>query len=480
MFNQTSPDKRINNEIKSTNNTEAMFHKRPFVVHSSNTQSNGEKTFNTSLSQAQKYGHSLNNARTANAGSSTQSTAVAQCKPSIMKRFSSSIDKKKEVGVEGGNVGSGISNMVGNAVEAAAIPAGGSTGVLALPAAVNDANDAIGAYKQGNKSEATTSGIKAATGGAGAGATIAGVAGDAINATAAGSVGGGATVVTGGIDAIKGGKNIKKAKDSYGEVKGVARGAAEKLSPQDANNKPRNTKELQGVLGRFNNLEGDIGEKRENVNSLTDEINNLTPKQKPDDNTRKALGESRNYRKSLKKQQKGLKNEKADLKKDKRHLDKSPETLDVLDVALHSADGLEKTKKREGVNTAAGGISAVGGGLAIAGAAGAGFGGIPGAAIGATGASLKPLAAGVRKGKQMGRDKGLRGFNQDKTTAKKDTERQRIAGKMTNRRDVPEMQTIFGNLPGVTEEQTNRFKDQQSTNPVSDKDIQEILKRRNY
>lgn len=478
MFNRTSPDKRINNEIKSTNTTEVMFQKRPFVMHSSNTQSNGKKTFNTSLSQAQKYGHSLNNARTANAGSSTQSTAVAQCKkPNIIKKLSSSTDKKKEVGVEGGNISSGISDVAGNAAEAVSAPFAGNTGVLALPGAINDA---ASAYKQGNKSKAAVSGTKAGVGGSGAGANIAGIAGDAINATAAGTVGGGATVVTGGIDAIKGGKNIKKAKDSYGEVKGVARGAADKLSPQDVNNKPRNTQELQGVLGRFNNLEGDIGEKRENVNSLTDEINNLTPKQKPDDNTRKALRESRNYRKSLKKQQKGLKNEKADLKKDKRHLDKSPETLDVLDVALHSADGLEKTKKREGINTTAGGMSAVGGGLAIAGAAGAGFGGIPGAAIGATGASIKPLAAGVRKGKQLGRDKGLRGFNQDKTTAKKDTERQRIAGKMANRRDVPEMQTIFGNLPGVTEEQTNRFKDQQSTNPVSDKDIQEILKRRNY
>lgn len=474
MFNLTSSDKRINHEtINSANTTEEMFHKRPFAVHSSETQSTKKQNLNASLSQAQKYGHSLSNARATNAVNSKQNTTVAQCKTNFINKLSSSVEKKKQVGADVSDMSSGISNVVGNTVEAATIPAGGSTGVLALPAAINDANDAIGAYKQGNKSEAATSGIKAGVGGAGAGATIAGVAGDAINAVAAGSVGGGATVVNGGIDAIKGGRNYKKAKNSYGEVKGVARGAAEKLSPLNTDSKPRNTKELQGVLEGFSNIEGKIGEKRENVNSLTDEINNLTPKQKPDDKARERLREARNDRKSLKKEQKGLKKEKADLKKDKSH-------LDVLDVALYAADGIEKTKKREGMNAAAGGITATGGGLAIAGAAGAGFGGIPGAAIGATGASIKPGAAVVRKGKQMGRDKGLRGFNRDKTTAKKDTERQRIAGKMANRRDVPEMQTIFGNLPGVTEEQTNRFKDKQSTNRVSQKDIQENLKRRNY
>ncbi len=464
MFKPISPDKRINREIKSTNSTETMFQKRPFAVHSSKTPSNGKKNFSASLSQAQKYGHSLNNTQAANAVSSTQNTAVAQCK---------NIDKKKEGGIEGSTVGSGISNVVGNAATALSAPFAVSTGVLALPEAVNDANDAIGAYKQGNKSKATVSGTKASATGAGAGATIAGFAGDAINAVAAGSVGGGAGVVTGGIDALKGGKNVKKAKDSYGEVKGVARGAAEKLSPQNADSKPRSTKELQGVLGQFSNLEGKIGEKRDNVNSLTGEINNLTPKQKPDDKAREKLRESRNDRKSLRKQQKGLKNEKADLKEDKKH-------ADVLDVALHTTDGLEKTKKREGINTAAGGLTALGGGLAIAGAAGAGIGAIPGAVVGATGASMKPGAAGVRKAKQKLRDKGVSGTNQDKTTAKKDAQRQRIAGKMAHHRDVAEMQTIFGNLPGVTEEQTNRFKGQKSNNLVARKEIQESLKRRNY
>ena len=128
-------DKKNNREPGvSTNITEGMFQGRPFVVQSPKLLSNKQTDQKTSLQQAQNYGHNLSNIQPKKVANQTQFTTVVQPKP----------DKKKikEGGVEGSNIGSGISDVVGNGAEAVSAPFIGTTGLLALPGAVNDANDA--------------------------------------------------------------------------------------------------------------------------------------------------------------------------------------------------------------------------------------------------------------------------------------------------------------------------------------------------
>lgn len=149
---------------------------------------------------------------------------------------------------------------------------------------------------------------------------------------------------------------------------------------------------------------------------------------------------------------------------------------DILQVAQYAAKTQSKTTKREGIHTASGVGQTVGGSLAIAGTAGAGIGAIPGAATGMAAASLKPAAYFTRKGKQLGRDTGLPGFNQDKTSEKKDAERAKIAEKLAKRSKDPQMQTIFENLPGVSQDDMVRLRN----NKISSDEVSQVLKRRHY
>ncbi|MBN3947884.1 MAG: hypothetical protein HWQ38_16045 [Nostoc sp. NMS7] len=153
---------------------------------------------------------------------------------------------------------------------------------------------------------------------------------------------------------------------------------------------------------------------------------------------------------------------------------------DILQVAQYAANIQSKTTKREGINMASGVGQTIGGSLAIAGTAGAGIGAVPGAVTAMTAASIKPGAWGVRAGKQWGRDKGLPGFNPEKTSEKKNHERAGIAGKLAEQREDPQMQTIFENLPSVSQDQIASFKDTNKDNQMSQSQISEILKRRHY
>ena len=169
--------------------------------------------------------------------------------------------------------------------------------------------------------------------------------------------------------------------------------------------------------------------------------------------------------------------EKRKLDEEKRELEISS---DVLDVGLYAGKGLKKTGKREAVNTTAGTVKVIGGGVSLA-----PTGQVAGGVIGLTGAAIKPGRALANKGIQKGRDKKLRGFNKDKTTAIKDAKREDIANKMVKHRKEPEMKKIFASLPGVTQEQVDEFSNTNSKNPnsknsVSKDDIQKLLKRRNY
>ena len=151
---------------------------------------------------------------------------VLQLKRSKAKRGKGKENIKKgtkQHGADVSDVGGGSSGLSSAITESN--EAGGMSGVLGLPAAgldtVNAGKDVKKTYeafkqnddlKKKKAGKAAISSTKAGTGLAGAGAGMAGFAGDAVNETATNAVGGGAGIVTGGIDAAQGGRNVYKAR----------------------------------------------------------------------------------------------------------------------------------------------------------------------------------------------------------------------------------------------------------------------------
>ncbi|WP_414624332.1 hypothetical protein [Calothrix sp. CCY 0018] len=449
----------------NTNITERMFQGRPFVMVPSKPVRDKQTDQKASLQQAHKYGHSLSNARVQNITNTTKKTTVVQ-------QQKGDKEKIKKQGVDASDMTGGHTGF-GGAVADSGIAAG-TGGIFGLPGALNDANDAHKGFKEGNKLKAGTSGAKFLAGGAGTGATIAGGFAESVSAAATGAIANVGNIVTGGIDASMGTKNALEAKKSRREVKDVSRSAAEKILPQGANSKPRTTQELRDVqksgYGSSKALEGQIDQKKIEVNTAKSKIDLMTPNQEPNNSAKDGFRLLRQDRKDLKKQQKQSAKDKSDLKNQKSDLGKS---LDTLDVGLYAADTLDKTKKREIVNATGGGIKTVGGAVTFAEP-------ISGSVLGAVGSSTKSFRALAHKTKQTGRNKKYPGFNQNKTSEIKRAERQDIANKMARNRGSEDMQKIFSKLPSVNQEQTDRFKDQQSSNRMSKEEIQKVIKRRNY
>lgn len=339
---------------------------------------------------------------------------------------------------------------------------GGMGGVLKLGAVATDAHDTYTSVKEGNKLNAITSGTKALAGGTESGANIAKFAGSAVDSVGVGFAGGIAGTVTGLVDTSKGARNIYQSRKGYRNIKGVARDTAEKIEPSPSGSKPRSTKELtrvqQTVPQKIQDKQSEIGGINTQIKDKGQQLRKATQHTDKD---------------SLQQEIQGLKQTKSPLWRERNELQKQG---DILQVAQYGANTQSKTTKREGINTVSGVGQIVGGSLAIAGVPAVGIGAVPGAATGMAAASIKPGAWGVRRGKQLGRDKRFPGFNQEKTSDKKNNERAEIADKLAARTKDPQMQTVFENLPGVSQEEIAAFKD----NQMSESQVSKILKRRNY
>ena len=225
---------------------------------------------------------------------------------------------------------------------------------------------------------------------------------------------------------------------------------------------------LSFALKELDKLEKESNDLEKEITFLTDEKSDLKGKRKAAASSTDEAKNELEYLKTQKKNQiqelKSLRGNKGDQKR----------RDDVLEVALYTADQMKKVKKRAIVNTAASTGEVVGGSLAVAGAAGAGVGAVPGVAVTAASASVKPVAFAARKFKQKGRDKGVRGFDQKKATANKQQQRSNIAKLLLdNWRDL-DMQEIFTMLP-VNKQEIDKYK---SGNMNNTEEIEEILKRR--
>lgn len=160
---------------------------------------------------------------------------------------------------------------------------------------------------------------------------------------------------------------------------------------------------------------------------------------------------------------KSLKGEKTDIKR----------RNDILEVALETAIILKKQRNRAIVNTAASAGETLGASLTVAGAFTGGAPAVAGVVVTAGSASVKPVAFAARKFKQKARDKGVRGFDQTKTTTNKQQQRSHIANLLLNNYTDTDMQEIFEMLP-VTKEELKYYKSKKITAEY----IEEILKRR--
>ncbi len=494
-----------------------MFQSRPFVVQSQSTQkSQQQPDLKTSLRRAQRYGHHLDRMRPtvsingdraleAEAGQlgakaaknqAVKVTGLVQTKPSrgssaglvqeavtpIQKR--STDDGKEKKAQQGGKTvdyGSSLSNTASDTASGInTSAAGGVGGLLKLPMAGLDLHEAYKAHKAGDKSQTAASGVKGIAGLVEGSANLAKFGGDAVSALGVGVAGGTAGAVTGLVDAGKGISNVVKAKGGYRQIKDTARDAANRVGPVLPSGSKRKTEELREVLkdipNQINAKQVKIDTKQVEIDAKQAEIDAKQAeidKQTLEDQKQQLQKEKGN----LEIEKLALDGQKNKLEYEKRELEKNQ---DILKVSLYAGDIQKKTKKREILHTTAGAGQMIGGALAIAGSAGAGIGAIPGAAVSMGAASIKPGAWAVRKLKQIGRDKNLRGFDNSKKSTDKDQQRGDMAQKLATRRGEKEMQTIFQNLPGVSKDEIKRFI---STNPATqmqEEEIKKILGRRHY
>jgi hypothetical protein len=477
-----------------------MFPSRPFVVQSQTAEKSQQPDLKTSLLQAERYGHHLSRMHPAGVaatavqpklGKGQQVESDRAKAPQVLQAkltgavvpIQKASDKKEKKAQQGGKTvdyGSSISNTVSDTAKSInTAAAGGVGGVLKLPMAGLDLYDAYKAGKAGDKSNAAASGAKGITGALEGSANIAKFGGEAVSALGVGIAGGTGGTLTGLVDAVKGGTNIKKAKGAYKTIKGTARDVANQVEPSPTPDSKRNTEELRNVL---ENIPNQIEKKK--IIILTKSVE-IFKKQNEIDNNETEIDQSPEANKQtlttkktqLEEEKKALEQEKAALEQEKATLEKKK---DMLAVALQAAEQQKKTKKRETVNTVAGTGQIVGGSLAIAGSAGAGFGAIPGAAVSMGAASVKPGAWALRKLKQLGRDRHVIGFDVSKSTEIKDNERGAIAKMMADGRQEKEMQTIFENLPNVSKDEIKRFNSTDPNEQMQQEEIKMILKRRHY
>ncbi|MEM7555893.1 MAG: hypothetical protein AAF378_17705 [Cyanobacteria bacterium P01_A01_bin.84] len=389
-------DKKNNREaVGSTNATEGMFQERPFVVRPPKSLSSKQPNQKTSLQQAKKYGHNLGNTQPGSIANPTQNTKVLQAKPD---------EKKSWWGKEGAKTTSNILTVASRfSPPAVSVPLGATSAALRFGASGVEGKEGYDANKKGDKVKtgiktgktATTigSGAAAATSAA---ATSAGALATSAAATGAGGIFG---ITSGAIDIAESSMNIKQEGNRYKALKGVAGNAANQIKEPQAGSS--SMKELRKVLESAN---GSQEGTQENTND--NEFN----KQK-----------------------------------------------DILSTALYSANEAKKNKRREKIHLGSGAISAAGGTLGAVG----GFGGVlpllpVAAGFSLAGGSVKPALAGARKLKKTGRDKGLRGFNQDKTSKKKAAERQNMMGKMAQHNEDSQMKTVIENSPSDIQKEVKK------------------------
>ncbi len=360
----------------------------------------------------------------------------------------------------------------------------GLGGLLSLVSATKDAREAFKAFGKGEKGKAAASGSKAGlgftAGGTDTAKNILQITGSGAASTV-GYVAGGAGIALGAVETGLGGYSIHKATSSYHNVKDIARQVARdpSSSSQQPAASPAPKLTTQQITERQKELitelalkEKEIGAKQPGLDAKKSEFLAKQPEVDLLSDEQEVallfataeLSILEAERDATLKEMNSLTGERADLER----------RNDVLEVALELLIILKKVKNRATLNTVRAAGQTVGGSLAVAGAAGAGIGAIPGIAVTAGFAAIKPGAWAVRKAKQTLRDRQVAGFDPNKTTANKQQQRSRIADLLADRSSDTDMQNIFKKLPVVSKREFERY----SSGSMPTEEIQEILKRR--